>query len=246
MLSLDEVAVVTTFISPGGLSHRMSWQRTVRDSLITGLALLAPLAITIWVLRFLFDSLVGIVDPLVEGTKLANYFADIDEVAQAFAILILFGIVTATGYVAQRGLGRRAFDELDEIMTQIPVVSAIYGGVREVSDTLMRGSDRYEKVVLVEWPRDGVHSIGFVTNESPPAVQDVVGDDAYNVFIPMSPNPTAGHLAVVPSERIQEIDMSVRRGLRMVFTTGLAESQEAEIKGMEDLQPNDELHGDYP
>lgn len=224
----------------------MSLRTTVRNSLVTGLALLAPLAITIVVLQVLYNWFVGYVDPIVTGTQLANYTANIDIIAQLLAAVLILAVVTVTGYVAQRGLGRRAFDELDEVMTQIPVVSAIYGGVREVSNTLMRGSDRYEKVVLVEWPREGVHSIGFVTNESPPAVQDAVGDGSYNVFIPMSPNPTAGHLAVVPEERITEIEMTVRRGLRMVFTTGLAESDEAEIKDMEQLYTDDELSGDYP
>jgi uncharacterized membrane protein len=224
----------------------MSLRTTVRNSLVTGLALLAPLAITIVVLQVLYNWFVGYVDPIVTGTQLANYTANIDIIAQLLAAVLILAVVTVTGYVAQRGLGRRAFDELDEVMTQIPVVSAIYGGVREVSNTLMRGSDRYEKVVLVEWPREGVHSIGFVTNESPPAVQDAVGKGTYNVFIPMSPNPTAGHLAVVPEERITEIDMTVRRGLRMVFTTGLAESDEAEIKDMEQLYTDDELSGDYP
>jgi len=107
----------------------------------------------------------------------------------------------------------------------IPLVSTIYSSVRQVADALVERRTAYDSVVLVEYPREGVFSIGLVTGESPTPVADFAGQDVYNVFLPNSPNPTGGRLVLLPEDQVHEIDMSVRRGMRLVVTTGMGENE---------------------
>ena len=91
-----------------------------------------------------------------------------------------------------------------------------------MSESLVQRTAGYETVVLVEYPRRGVYAIGFVTNDGPAAAREATSEDLYNVFLPHSPNPTAGKLVFVPAADVYEVDMSVRRALGPLVTTGLS------------------------
>jgi uncharacterized membrane protein len=116
-------------------------------------------------------------------------------------------------------------------MGHVPLVRVIYSSVRQVSEALLEGEHRYESVVLVEYPGDGIYSLGFVTNDGSPPVDDAVGEPIVNVFVPHSPNPTAGHLILVPEDELRRVDMSVRKALRMLVTTGMAQDERDELPG---------------
>ena len=215
----------------------MSLSREIRNGFIAGLALLAPLAVTYFVLRFIFGKITGFIEPLIDIIGLTQYTANQEIVAQIVGALIVFVFVTLIGSVAKKGFGQTVFTEFEHLIERIPVVSPIYSSVRQVSDALMERDTRYDTVVVVEWPRKGVYSMGFVTNDSPDEIEETVNDrererrksgdehvtdeDLYNVFIPMSPNPTAGFLSMVPESRLTEVDIPVEKGLRMVLTTGM-------------------------
>jgi uncharacterized membrane protein len=217
----------------------MGASRAVRDSFIAGLVLLAPLLVTIIALRFVLGWLTGFVDPVVQGTRLAQYTANIEIVAQALALVLVVFMVTILGYIAQRELGQRLFGIFGRGVGLVPLVRVIYSSVRQVSNALLERSNRYESVVLVEYPRDGVYSVGFVTGDSPDEVLSVAGPEVYNVFLPNSPNPTAGRMVMVPDDQVHEVDISVRRGIRLLVTTGIAEAEEemAELQAEADLPP---------
>jgi uncharacterized membrane protein len=91
----------------------------------------------------------------------------------------------------------------------------------------------------VEYPREGIYSLGFVTSESPSTVQNTVGEQVYNVYLPNSPNPTQGRFALVPEAQVQEVDMSVSRSIRLLVTTGIAEDQEELAEYRHDLEAFD-------
>lgn len=222
----------------------MSYAKLLRNSFIAGLAFIAPLAITILVLQFVFNWIVGYINPIVLRTQLSNYTGNIELLAQIITAVVLFGLITLLGYVATKSVGNRVFTEFDEFMEKIPIVSIIYSSVRQVSNTLLGGQEKFDRVVLVRWPRDDMYTLGFVTNESPRSVQEAMGEKSYTVFLPMSPNPTAGHLLMVPEPMIQEIDMPVRDGIRMVMTTGMMEEGEKEIKTIEAIYDKDAFKGD--
>lgn len=206
---------------------------TIRSSLLAGVALVAPLVVTVLVLQFLVRWLTRFIDPVVQGTRLAQYTGNIDAVAQVLALFVILGSLVALGYFAQRNSGERLFGLLDRGVGLVPLVRVVYSSVRQVSNALMEQSDRFERVVVVEYPREGLYTLGFVTGDSPDAVTAVADQESFNVFLPNSPNPTGGRLVMAPGDQVHEVDISVRRGVRLIVTTGIEERQEevAELVG---------------
>lgn len=219
----------------------MRISRRVRDSFVAGLALVAPLVVTVFVLRILINWLTTFLNPVVKGTRLTQYTLNINEVAQVLALVIIVVTITLLGYVAQRSFGKRLFNWVDRGVSLVPLVSVIYSSVRQVANALTERSNRYESVVAVEYPREGVYTLGFVTGDSPRQVESVAQQETYNVFLPNSPNPTGGRLLLVPADQVHEVDISVRRGIRLLMTTGIAEQETemVELQEESDLPPSE-------
>jgi uncharacterized membrane protein len=196
-----------------------------KSSLVAGLILITPLVITLFVLRILVNWSLQFVNPVVQGTRLFEYTANIEAVAQVLAAVLIVAAITLLGYLAQKSVGRHMFGNIGRIVNVIPLVNLIYASVRQVANSLVDRDTAYESVVLVEYPRKDVYSIGLVTGESPAAVEDFADQEVYNVFLPNSPNPTAGRLVLLPEDQIHEIDMSVRHGMRLVVTTGIGREE---------------------
>ncbi|MFC6768181.1 DUF502 domain-containing protein [Natrinema soli] len=204
----------------------MTLSSRIKSSFVAGLILVAPLAVTLYILRFLVNWSLQFVTPVVRAAGLAQYTRNVEVVAQLLAVVLIVAAVVVLGFLAQQSVGRHLFGNIGRLVNVIPLVSTIYGSVRQVADSLVERKTSYESVVLVEYPREGVYMIGLVTGESPRAVEDVAGQDAYNVFLPNSPNPTAGRLVLLPEEQVHEVDMSVRRGMRLIVTTGMGDERE--------------------
>lgn len=199
----------------------MSLFSRLRTGFVAGLVLVTPLAVTVVVLSLVFDRLTALLDPIVAATGLTAYANDVHVVAQLLAILLLVGLLTLLGLLVSWQVGERLFGSFERAIRFVPVVRTIYFGVRQVGESLVSRSEAYESVVLVAPDRAGIYQVGFVTNESPRATQTVSNDRLYNVFVPNSPNPTAGRLVLVPEPEVHEVDMPVRRGIRLLVTTGL-------------------------
>lgn len=214
----------------------MGLTSTLKKSFIAGIAVVAPLVITFVAFRIVFGWLRGFLNPIIEEAGLISLTGNIEIVAEFGALVILFFIIASLGYLAQRSLGSWVFGLLDRLIGLIPMVSVIYSSVRQVSDALVTKESRYESVALVEYPRDGLYVLGFVTSESPKAVATALGEDAYNVYLPNSPNPTQGHFTLVPEDQILELDMSVSRAIRLLVTTGIAEDQEELAEFQQDVR----------
>lgn len=197
----------------------------LRNSFVAGLLLVAPLAVTVFVLQFLFDRVTTTLRPVVQrllplvSDTLGG--GDVVFVAQVLSALVVALAITAVGYAASMSIGQRLFGSFERGVRLIPLVRTIYFGVRQVGESLTEGADAYDKVVLVEYPRDGLFAVGFVTNEAPRAVRMGRDERVFSVFVPHSPNPTVGKLLMAAESELTELDMSVRRGLRLIVTTGL-------------------------
>lgn len=204
----------------------MSFLARVRASFVAGLLLITPLAVTIFVLQFVFTRLTGVLNPVVQTTRLTAYTANIEIFAQVLAALLIAVVITTLGFLASWSLGQRLFGGLERAVGLVPVVRTVYFGVRQVSESLTKRDDRFESVVVVEYPREGVYRLGFVTSDGANAIDDATGEETVAVFLPHSPNPTAGALVMVSPDQLHEVDMSVSRGLRLVVTTGLTVDEE--------------------
>jgi len=199
----------------------------LRSSFVTGLILVTPLAVTVFVLQFAFNRITAALRPVVRQVTpflagALNYSGDIVFISQVLSALTIAVAISLLGYLASMSLGQRLFGSFERGVRLLPLVRTIYFGVRQVSESLTEPTAGYDRVVLVEYPREGLFSIGFVTNEAPPSVSEVSDDDLFTVFVPHSPNPTAGALVMVSADEIRELDMPVRRGLRLLVTTGLS------------------------
>ncbi|MCU4800738.1 DUF502 domain-containing protein [Halobacteria archaeon HArc-gm2] len=199
----------------------------LKNSFVAGVLLVAPLVVTLLVGRVVVGWTLGIVDPLVQWTGLAAYVANDRLLAQILAVVLVLVTITVLGALAQWTIGQRIFGGVGRVVNFIPLVDTVYSSVRQVASSLVDRDSRYESVVLVEYPREGVYSIGLVTAESPRAVEAVAGEETYNVFLPNSPNPTGGRLLVVPADQIHEIEMSVQQGMRQIVTTGMGSNGDA-------------------
>ncbi|QPV63610.1 DUF502 domain-containing protein [Halosimplex litoreum] len=193
----------------------------LKESFVAGLILVAPLAVTLYILRILVSFSLQFIDPLVAELGLIETAANVELAAQILAVVLIVAVVTALGLLAQWSIGRHLFGNLGRTINIVPLVSTIYGGVRQVATSLVDTGSQFERTVLVEYPRDDVYSIGFVTGEGTASFDEATGDRAHSVFLPNSPNPTAGRLVMVPESEIHETDMSVREGMRMIVTTGI-------------------------
>lgn len=203
----------------------MRLRNTLKSSFFAGLAVVAPLVVTVFVVQLLVNWGLRLLTPMVRGTRLARYTFDNLLVAQTAMGIIVLSLIVAVGWVAQYSIGRRLFGQAGRIMNFIPLVRVIYGSVRQVANSVVNRESRYESVVFVEYPREGVYSVGLVTGDSPPDAERLADEEVYNVFFPSSPNPTQGKLVLVPDSRVLETDLSVRQGIQLLMTTGMAESQ---------------------
>lgn len=194
----------------------------LRKGFVSGLLVLGPLLITWLVLSTVYRWLTARVDPL-----LGLWLGEVRMVAEAIAILVLLGLVVLVGLAFRQGAGEGVVRRFDRLMEAIPVVRSVYSPTRQASTALVKHGDQFDRVVLVEWPREGVWTLGFVTDETPDRITDrLPGSDHVDVYLPMSPNPMGGYLTMIPRERVIETDLSVGEGFRIVVTSGLYGDQE--------------------
>ena len=197
-------------------------QRRIRNVFITGLLITLPIALTYFILQFLFKNLDAL-SPVF--TKiLINMGAPIPEGYRipALGLVITLLIVLAVGWFTTNFFGKRLIALGEGIVEKIPFVRRIYKGSKQVVQSIAHADTRaFRKVVLIEFPRRGMLAIGFVTGESRGEVQEKTREDVLNVFVPTMPNPTSGFLVFAPPEELTEIDMTIEEGVKYVVSGGI-------------------------
>jgi uncharacterized membrane protein len=201
----------------------MTFSDRLKNSFVAGLILVAPLAVTLFVLRVLVNWALQFVNPIVARTGLIQHTANIELAAQLITATLIVVAIVLIGFLAQVSVARQLFGNVGRIVNVIPLVNTLYTNSRQIINALVDRETKYESVVLVEYPRTGLYSLGLVTAQSPDQIEAVTDEATYNVFLPNSPNPTAGRLVLVPESQLREIDMSVRQGMRMIVTTGMGD-----------------------
>lgn len=189
--------------------------RTLRKSFFAGLVVVVPLAASVVILLALFN---WVTDFLLPRSLLGHTNAFLYRI---IALAVFVFLVTAIGWVTRLVVGRRIVTLAEQAVARVPLLNRIYGFVKNVSNTMFSGKkSAFERVVLVEFPRPGVYSIGFVTNETQGEAQALTQETVVNVFVPTTPNPTSGFLILVPRKQIIEMKMSVADGMKMVISGG--------------------------
>jgi len=193
--------------------------RALRNYLIGGLLVWIPIMITVWVFRFLtriLDNSLVLLPPSWRPEAIFGHY--VPGVGIALSLLLLFG----TGLVARNLFGKRIVTGIEDLVRRIPVVGAVYGGAKSFSETVLtdKGSS-FKQVVMVEFPRKGIFSIGFITAHDLEEVQARTEQLVTCVFVPTTPNPTTGFLVLVPKNEVVMMDMSVDEAFKMLLTLGV-------------------------
>jgi uncharacterized membrane protein len=191
-----------------------------RNAFISGALLLAPLWVTIlafgWVIGFLGGTFRPLyADYLPQSLQRLPFFWDL------LATIVVLLLITGFGYLSHYVLGKFFLSLGERAVQSIPAVGAVYNSVKQIVATFgTQNRNLFSKVVLVEWPRKGVWTLGFLTNKSAGEAQSRIGPDMWTVFVPTTPNPTAGFLLILPRTEIVELEMSVGEGMKMIISGG--------------------------
>jgi uncharacterized membrane protein len=137
------------------------------------------------------------------------------------ALLLAVTLVTVVGLLARNYIGKRMIEWVDEGLLHVPLLNKIYSATKQVNAALTSGNKTaFKTVVLVEFPRAGSYSIGFLTSEQHDEVQRKLKEKAVCVFVPTTPNPTGGFLIIVPEDKVIKLDMSVADGIKYIISLG--------------------------
>ncbi|MBI5908873.1 MAG: DUF502 domain-containing protein [Betaproteobacteria bacterium] len=192
----------------------------MKKYLITGLLIWIPLVITIWVLKLVVDMLDQSLLLLPPALRTESWLG---IHIPGLGVLLTLLIVFLTGAVTANLIGQRLVHFWHEILHRIPVVSSIYSSVKQVSDTLFSSSgDAFRKALLVQWPREGMWTIAFLTGTPGGDVTRHLQGDFVSVYVPTTPNPTGGYFVMMPRKDVIELDMSVDMALKYVISMGVA------------------------
>lgn len=188
----------------------------IRDCFLTGVLVTAPVALSlyfVWSILIWVDNSVGQIIPLrMTGSNSIPGLGVI--VAVTFFIVV--------GWFARNIIGSLFLKLSDYVMERLPLVKTIYGALKQVFEMVMgKQAQAFREVVMVEFPREGNWSIGFLAGKTEGELKDTLGDGHYNVFIPTTPNPTSGYLIIVPERDIRRVDMTVDEGLKAIVSCGL-------------------------
>lgn len=185
-----------------------------RARMVSGIAVLVPLFITLWVLKALFGFTVGMVLPVLGPA--VDHLPPMVRVALSAALLLLW--VYALGELAAHVVGRRILSFGDALLLRVPVVRVVYRVSRQVVSSFQRQDQSpFKSVVLVEFPRKGMRSVAFVTSTVPRPD----GSEWKTVFIPTTPNPTTGFLQILPASDVTPTDFTVEEAFQMVMSLGV-------------------------
>lgn len=195
-----------------------SRKRNLRRYLVAGVLVWLPILATLWVVStmlHLMDRALLLLPPAYRPEQLVGF-----ALPGAGAVLALV-VVLVTGLLVTNLVGRRLVVWGEEVLNRIPLVRTVYGSVKSFAESVLSQSNSFRKVVMVEYPRAGAWSLGFLTAEDVPEITDKLGEPHVAVYISAALNATAGYLVVVPRRQVVELDMSVDEAMRMIITCGV-------------------------
>lgn len=191
---------------------------SMKKYFITGLLVLVPLFITVWVLKTLVQTLDQSLLLLPVAWR-PEAWLGVD--IPGFGVILTVGIILATGLVATNIFGQQLIVLWEGLLVRVPVVKSIYSSVKQVSDTLFSDSgNAFRQALLIQYPRQGVWTIAFLTGTPGGDVSNHLPGEYVSVYVPTTPNPTSGFFLMLPKADVIELDMSVDQALKYIISMG--------------------------
>ena len=206
-------------------------QQDLKNDLIAGLLVVIPLATTIWlattVSRFVLAFLTSIPKQVNPFITLNPLLQDLINLSLGLTVPLL-GILLI-GLMARNIVGRWLLEFGEGTLSRIPLAGSVYKTLKQLLETFLRdNSKRFRRVVLVEYPREGLFSVGFVTGLVGPSLQAELDQPLLSVFIPTAPNPTTGWYTLVPESSVRNLNISVEDAFRTIISAGIVNPDEQE------------------
>ena len=226
---LDDPLGSSQYSKPRGRLH--SFIGKLRTTIMTGVTIIAPLWITIWVVVTLFRWADGFSAPLIR--QFARRLGDPDFHIPGLGVLLTFIILWCVGAIAANVVGKRLLHQAREALERLPLVRTIYAPVHQLMET-MTSPDKagFKRVVLVEYPRKSIWTLGFLAGDVP------MGSDlepANSIFVPTAPNPTTGFMLIVPAGQLRDTDLTVEEALKMIVSAGVVVPPSLSLASEDDL-----------
>ena len=202
----------------------------LRTSFLTGIVVIAPVALTIWLIWSVIGWFDGFVLPFVPDAyrpeKILNTFFgyDLKLNIRGVGVVVFLIFATLVGWLAKGLIGRSFIKYAENLVNRMPVVRSFYSGIKQIAETVFAQQERsFEKACMIEYPRKGIWAIGFVstTAKGEIAERNSSNGPMVSVFVPTTPNPTSGFLLFFPKADIIELDMSIEDAAKLVISAGL-------------------------
>jgi uncharacterized membrane protein len=199
-------------------------KKTVKGIFLTGFAVIIPIGLTLYILFFIISMidnwLMFLPDKYHPDTLLRFH-------VPGLGIIVTVILIFICGLVTKSYFGRRIFNLWENFVEKIPVVRSLYQPIKQIVDGVISDKKKsFKKVVLVEFPRKGMYTIGFITGHPPFEVQEKTGKPCFGVFVPTTPNPTSGYFIMVPEDGVISMDMSVEEAFTLIISMGIVTPQE--------------------
>ncbi len=210
-----------------------------RNSFLTGVVVIAPVGLTVWLVWTVIGWVDGFVLPFVpsqyqpEELLKAILGEDVRVNIRGLGVVFFLVFTTFIGWIAKGLLGRTFIRSAENLVNRMPVVRSVYSGAKQIAETVFAQADRsFEKACLIEYPRRGIWAIGFISTAAKGEVSKRAGSGQkmQSIFVPTTPNPTSGFLLFFPAEDVIELDMSVEDAAKLVISAGLVYPEDLPVK----------------
>ena len=186
----------------------------IRNNFITGIVVLIPIGITLYLTLFLIRISGKIIPKEINPNNYLPF--DIPGVEILMALII----ITFIGWLSLSFLGRKFFEIFNNILKKIPILRTIYSAIGQMTESFTKTDNKQKSVVLLEYPRKGVWAVGFATKENEGLIKNMLKEEIINVFVPTTPNPTSGFLLMVPKKDLIYLDVTFEQASKFIVPAG--------------------------
>lgn len=200
---------------------RQTLLQRFRSNFLTGLVIVAPIGLTMWLVWSVITFIDGRLVPLVPAFYNPSTYLGND--VPGFGVIIFFLFTAVVGSLTKGLVGRRILTWGETIVDRLPLVRSIYNGIKQIAETILNPTNNsFQKAALIEYPRRGIWAVAFVSTETRGEVGEKLPEDEnVSVFLPTTPNPTSGFLLFVPRNDLVMLDMEVEDAAKLIISAGL-------------------------